>query len=46
MKLVDGFKICLVILWSILLCPNVGLAVEVPIFYNHPKFTRMLTGDI
>lgn len=44
MKLVDGSKICLVILGLILLCPNVGQAVEVPIFYNHPTVYENVDG--
>lgn len=44
MKLVAGSKICLAILGLILLCPNVGQAVEVPIFYNHPTVYENVDG--
>ena len=44
MKLVSVFKICFVILGSILLCSNVGLSVEVPIYYNHPKLLDCVVG--
>jgi hypothetical protein len=44
MKSVDGSKIRLMILGLILLCPNVGWAVEVPIFYNHPRLLSCVVG--
>lgn len=44
MKLVGSSKIWLVILGSILLCANVGLSVEVPIYYNHPKLLDCVVG--